>query len=307
MLIRQLEYVVAVAREGHFGRAAASCWVTTPTLSDGVSRLEAELGVILVRRTRRYEGLTPEGEKLVAWAQRMLSERTDLVAELGAARRDVPGRLRIGVIPTALPAIPLITEELARRRPGVAVDVHSMPAQNIIRGLSTFELDAGLSYLDDSAVPGEITTLPLYSERYLVITPREGPLGDRQTVTWAQLAELPLCLLSRQLQNRRILDRRFDVEGISVSPGVETDSLSVLSGHLRTGLWTSVVPQSWLHLFGLPERTRLLPLSGEPLSATVGLMVLTREPMPTLVISLAETLKGMDLQNTLDISAKTVM
>lgn len=301
MLIRQLEYVVAVAREGHFGRAAASCWVSTPTLSDGISRLEAELGVILIRRSRRYEGLTLEGEKLVGWARRMLNEQAELLAELSGPREQLAGRLRIGAIPTALPPVPLITDALTRRWPEVVIDVQSMAAHEITDKLAAFELDAGLSYVDDvAAFASNLRVIRLYRECHVVVTPRGGPLGRHASASWFDVAQQPLCLLSANLQNRQIIDRRFQREGIAVSPGVETDSLTVLGGYLRSGQWTSVVPRTWVHLFGLPERMRVVPLSGDPVCATVGLLVRTGQPTPRLVTALTDTVAAKDLQQALD-------
>jgi DNA-binding transcriptional LysR family regulator len=303
VLIRQLEYVVAVAREGHFGRAAASCWVSQPTLSDGISRLESELGVIIIRRGRRYEGLTPEGERLVSWARRLLTERDELVAELSTGRRTLSGRLRIGAIPTALPPIPLVTEAFCHHHPNVGIEVDSLPSNEILRRLSAFELDAGLTYLDEDTASADVMSIPLYREHYLVVTPTRGPLSAHEEVSWAEVAELPLCLLSQDMQNRRILDARFEQDGVAATPRIETDSLSVLSGHLCTGHWTSVVPQSWLHLFGVPDQTRLVRLAGPPVSATVGLVVLAREPMPALVQALLDTVTKLNLQQALDVTA----
>lgn len=104
MLLRQLEYLVALARERHFARAAAACFVSQPSLSAAIRRLEHELDVPIVRRGRRYEGLTPEGEVVLAWAHRILAERDALHQELSALRGGLTGTLRLGVVPTALPA-----------------------------------------------------------------------------------------------------------------------------------------------------------------------------------------------------------
>ena len=129
VLIRQLAYLVAVARERHFGRAAAACGVSQPTLSAGLRRLEGELGVPLVRRGRRYEGLTPEGERVLAWAHRILADCEGLDGELGAMRQGLSGRLRLGAIPTSLSSVSLLAAPLCARHPGVAVSVHSRSAR----------------------------------------------------------------------------------------------------------------------------------------------------------------------------------
>jgi DNA-binding transcriptional LysR family regulator len=315
VLIRQLEYLVAVAREGHFGRAAAACWVSQPSLSDGISRLESELGVSLVRRGRRYEGLTPEGVRLVAWAQRVLGERDELLGEFAAYGQDLAGRLRLGVIPTALPPVPLITELFHQRHPQVAITVTSLSSDEIIRRLTAFELDAGLTYMPLDSPHPDLRFLPLFQERYVVVTGRAGPLGDSTVVTWAEVAQVPLCLLTTDMQNRRMLDARFEQDGVVVSPAIETDSLPVLAGHLRTGRWTSIVPQSWLPLFDLSletgffttgsSLTMILPMSGPELSSAVGLVVPAREPLPVMVEALLEVVADLDLQAALDLPMPT--
>lgn len=117
MLLRQLEYLVALARERHFARAAAACYVSQPSLSAAIRRLEHELNVPIVRRGRRYEGLTPEGEVVLAWAHRILAEGDALRHELSALGDGLAGTLRLGVVPTALPAASLLTTPFCDRHP----------------------------------------------------------------------------------------------------------------------------------------------------------------------------------------------
>src|SRR5262245_56472694 len=117
ILIRQLEYLVGLARERHFGRAAAACHASQPALSAAIRKLESELGVTIVRRGRRFEGFTPEGERVVGWAHRILSERDALRADLDRMRGGLTATLRIGAIPTAVPAIPMLTEAFCARHP----------------------------------------------------------------------------------------------------------------------------------------------------------------------------------------------
>lgn len=295
MLIRQLEYLVALAREKHFARAAQSCWVSQPTLSEGISRLEADLGVALVHRGRRYEGLTPEGDRLVGWARRVLAERDTLLGELRSGPGSLTGRVRLGAIPTSLPPIPSITEALLSRHPDLTVTVHSLNSAEITRRVEAFELDGGLTYFDP-AHPSHLRHVPLYEEHYLLLTPGGGPLEGRSSASWAEAAKLPLCLLTPDMQNRRILDTQFAAEGTSASPRLETDSLSVLNGHVRTGRWSTVVPQSWLRVFVLPPDTLQLSLPDPAAPSTVGLLVQAREPISAIVLALLEAVGTLDLR-----------
>src|SRR5436190_17444949 len=104
VLLRQLESLVALSRARHFAKAAQACYVSQPALSEGIRKLEEELGIPLVQRGRRFDGLTPEGERVVLWAQRILADRDAMQGEIQALRAGLSGRLRIGTVPTAATA-----------------------------------------------------------------------------------------------------------------------------------------------------------------------------------------------------------
>jgi len=117
MHFSQLEYLVALAKEGHFSRAAEEFHVSQPALSAGIRKLEAELDVQIVRRANRYEGLTAEGERLLDWARKILADRHALVEEIRTMRDGLSGKLSLGSIPTALPALSLLTGPLRASHP----------------------------------------------------------------------------------------------------------------------------------------------------------------------------------------------
>src|SRR6202012_5831599 len=169
MLFRQLEYFVALPRERHFARAAAACYVSQPALSEAIRKLEKELGVSLVRRDRAFEGLTPEGERLVVWARRILANHDALTQEVAAIRSGLSGQLRIGVIPAASTTAALIIEAFCQQHPLVNVQLDTrMPSAGIIERLGRFELDAGIISPRGSDTAG-LGALPLYRERHVVI------------------------------------------------------------------------------------------------------------------------------------------
>lgn len=181
MLLRQLEYLVALARERHFARAAAACFVSQPSLSAAIRRLEHELDVPIVRRgRRRYEGLTPEGEIVLAWAHRILAERDALHQELSRHRGGLSGTLRLGMVPTAVPVASLLTTPFCERHPCAGVTLQSLSSEEIRNGLAEFELDAAMTYLDDDTLR-QVRRLSLYEERYVLLTPVDGPLARRRT------------------------------------------------------------------------------------------------------------------------------
>ena len=133
-----------------------------------------------MRRSQRYEGLTPEGERVLEWARRILADVGGLDAELDAMRGGLSGQLRIGAIPTALPSVSLLTTPLARVHPGITVAVHSLNSRQIERGLAEFELELGVTYLDSEPLTG-VRTLALYEEHYVLLTDPTGASAQRTT------------------------------------------------------------------------------------------------------------------------------
>lgn len=299
MLLRQLEYLAALAKERHFARAADACHVSQPALSAGIRRLEAELGVQVVLRGRRFEGFTPEGERVVDWAHRLLADQDGLLQELSALREGLTGQLRIGAIPTALTVSSLLTEPFRLHHPRVRISLESLSSREIVRRLAEFELAVGMTYVDGEPL-GAVRTIPLYRERYLLLTPEDGPFAGRVEVGWADLADTEMCLLAPSMQNRRILDRNFAEAGASVLPSVEADAVSVLYAHVGTRRWSTVIAHAWLHMFGVPAGMRVIPMAAPPHSHRVGLVLADRDPEPMLARALLEVAAAVDVRAELN-------
>src|ERR1700732_5011137 len=215
MVIRHLRYLTALAQERHFARAAAICNVTQPTLSAGIKQLEERLGVLIVERGHRFVCLTAEGERVLAWAQRLLVDYESLQQELSEMREGLVGQLRIGAIPVTLPVVPLLTGPFAKRHERTGIQVVSLNSISIQRGLDEFSLDVGVTYLDNEPL-ARVRSLPLYQERYVLVTRPEGTFADRQTASWSEAAALALCLLTPDMQNRRIMDMHFHEAGAEI-------------------------------------------------------------------------------------------
>jgi DNA-binding transcriptional LysR family regulator len=299
VLLRQLEYLTALAQERHFARAAEVCHVSQPSLSAGIRKLEIDLKVAIVRRGRRFEGFTPEGERVVMWARRILAERDALRDDLSAMRSGLSGVLRIGAIPTALTAVSLLTTPFCDQHRLARVSLESLSSREIVHRLAEFDLDVGMTYMDGEAL-GSVLTVPLYRERYLLLTPMDSEFADRESVGWAEVAGTPLCLLSPTMQNRRILDRNFADAGVAVTPSIETDTVSALYAHVATHRWSSVIAHAWLYLFGVPEGMRVVPLQPPRRSHQVGLVLADRDPGLILARALVEVAHRVDVSGTLD-------
>ena len=296
-MIDKLQFLLALARERHFGRAAEASGVTQPTLSAGIKHLEEQMGVLLVNRGSRFRGFTPEGDRVLDWARRIVGDERAMRQEIESLRHGLTGRLRIAAIPTALAMTASLTTPFRQRHPNVQFTIQSCTSIDVLGHLENLEIDAGLTYLDNEPL-GRVSTVPLYRERYCLITAADAPLGNRDSVTWAEVAEVPLCLLTPNMQNRRIIDGLLRGAGGSPQPTLESNSMIVLFAHVRTGRWASVMPSKLAETLGLTETIRAIPIVQPEAVHTIGLVVPAREPMTPLNAALVAEAKR--LARTLD-------
>jgi DNA-binding transcriptional LysR family regulator len=281
-MISKLEFLIAVAQEKHFGRAAAACGVTQPTLSIGLKQLEAELGVTLVRRGQRFLGFTSEGERVLERARRLLSDISSMQADVETLKQGMTGHLRIAAIPTALPMVAALTNLFCPDHPDIHYTVLSRTSEEILELLANLEIDIGLSYVDNEPL-GNVMAIPLYQERFCILAARDSAIDRRNTITWAEVANTPLCLLTRDTQTRRILDRQLNAAKAAASIPLESDSIMVLLTHIRAGSWAAILPANLMTMFSLTPEVRAIPIVEPEVVNTIGLIVGPREPRPPLV------------------------
>ena len=284
-MIDKLDFILALAREKHFGRAAEVCGVTQPTLSAGVKQLEEQMGVLLVNRGSRFQGFTPEGQRVLDWARRIVGDTRAMREEINSLRHGLTGRLRIAAIPTVLAMVAQLTTPYRERHPNVQFTILSRTSIEILELLDNLEIDAGITYLGNEPL-GRVNAVPLYHERYRLMTSAEAPLGNCETVTWAEVAQVPLCLLTPDMQNRRIIDRLLRGAGGESRPTLESDSMIVLFSHVRTGRWASVMPAKLAETLGLTETLRAIPIVEPEAVQTIGLVAPAREPMMPITAAL---------------------
>lgn len=286
-MIDKLDFLLALARERHFGRAAASCGVTQPTLSAGIMQLEDTLGVLLVNRGARFHSFTHEGERALEWARRIVGDTRAMRDEIRALRRgELTGHLTIAVVPTALAMVSSLTTPFRAKHPDVRFTILSRNSIEILTSLENLEIDAGITYLDNEPL-GRVRAVPLYSEHYCLLTAASAPLGDRKQVTWAEIARVPLCLLTPDMQNRRIIDGLLAASGIErASPTLESNSMTLLFSHIRTGQWASVMPTVLVDRLGLSDMIRAIPVAEPTVIHTIGLVVPNREIMTPVAAAL---------------------
>ncbi|MYZ49603.1 LysR family transcriptional regulator [Propylenella binzhouense] len=284
-MIEKLEFLIALAQEQHFGRAAEACGVTQPTLSAGIKSLEDTLGVLLVQRGSRFKQFTPEGERVLLWARRIVGDSRAMRLDVAALRRGLSGHLKIAAIPTALAMVAEITTPYRQKHPNVRFTVISRTSIEILGLLENLEIDAGITYLDNEPL-GRVSAVPFYEESYRLITSEEAPFGDQASVTWAEVGTVPLCLLTPDMQNRRIIDDLLATAGARAMPTLESNSVVVLFSHVRTGRWATVMPERLAESLGLTDRVRSIPIVEPQITHAIGLVVPDRDPMTPLTAAL---------------------
>jgi DNA-binding transcriptional LysR family regulator len=163
----------------------------------------------------------------------------------------------------------------------------SMTSRQIAHGLEHGEIDAGLTYLDNEPLSG-VDSLALWRERYLLVSPAVGGHGAGGTIRWSEAADLPLCLLTPDMQHRRIVDGAFAAAGATPSSAVETNSVSALIAHAHAGL-PGITAHTWLEANPLPDDLRAIPLVAPVIEHTIGLVsasAIERSPVITELFTL---------------------
>lgn len=299
MLVKHLTYLTALARERHFGRAAEACGISQPALSAAIRQIEGELGVRVVERSRRFIGFTPEGQLVLDRAQRLVHDFESLRQDISVMKRALAGRLRIGAIPASLPVIALLTTPFCAQHASVSIHIQSLSSKEIQRGIDTFDIDVGITYLDNEPL-SRVRTLPIYRDRFVFITSDHPRFDGRREMSWHDAAKERLCLLSNDMQNRRIIDRAFATIGETPHPVIEANALIPVISHVRLGQWSGIVPQSLLLLTGISNGLRMLPMGEPKPTPAIGLVYADRDPVSGLVAAFLATAKRQKLQQRID-------
>ena len=291
-LLASLRYLVALDEHKHFSRAALACHITQPALSNALRALEEEFGTAIVKRGRNYAGLTPEGRRVLATAQRMLHERELLQQELDSAAARPQGRITLGAVPTAVPILARFSAILQARHPGIAPVVRSMSSPEIEVGLDSLSLDMGLGYTDRLERHGSrLEAIPQYTEHYFLL--RRNPLGPDadmrigEPLSWREAAALPQCMLTPEMHNRTIVDSAFAIAGMEVRPVIETNSILTLALSVVAGEVCSVLPGALVAAVRGYRGLEALPLVSPGVLTPIGFMVVTtNRPSRTLQAAL---------------------
>lgn len=285
-------YLTALQQHRHFGRAAAACHITQPALSNALRALEEHFGVPLVRRSRQFEGFTPEGDQVLATAHRMLHEQESLQQLLKSSIGQPNGRLLIGAVPTALPMAARFLSRLLQRHPGLQPQLRSLPSQDIEQGLDHLGLDLALGYAERA--PQRLLSLPQYLERYYLLQRAPIPAAALQrggALAWTEAATHRLALLTPEMHNRAIVDGIFAGLGLEVRPALETNSVLALLSAVQAGGLATVLPGALVSTVAGQGNLLARPLVQPEATTPIGMLVLAGARQ-TLALQAALALAG---------------
>lgn len=292
MTLNELKYIVAVAREKHFGRAAEACFISQPTLSVAVRKLEDELGVTLFERRKGEVGVTAVGEQVISQAQRVLEEAGSIKQIAKQGQDQLSGPLRLGAIYTIGPyLLPNLIPLLADRAPQMPLVVEESYTSVLTEKLKQGELDAiVISYPFDE--PG-IATLPLYEEPFVLLLPSSHPLNQRKTIPVDELGKEDVLMLGA---GHCFRDQVLDIcpeclaKGSDGRAALEGSSLETIRYMVASGLGVTVLPCSAAGAERFSERLlEVRRFSGKAPSRTVALAWRKSFPRPQAIELLHQT------------------
>jgi LysR family hydrogen peroxide-inducible transcriptional activator len=299
MTLTELRYIVAVARERHFGRAAETCFVSQPTLSVAVKKLEDELGVVLFERGPGEVSVTPAGQKIVEQAQRVLEEASR-IREIAAAGKDpLAGQLRLGAIYTIGPyLLPKLIPIIRRTAPAMQLLIQENFTHRLAEELKSGEVDVILVALPFDA-PG-VVTRAVYDEPFLVAVPKGHPWENRKRVTSEELTSESLLLLGEGHCFRdQVLEICHTVRSRDRSPlarTLEGGSLETIRQMVAGGVGITVLPAtSTATSGGASDLIRILPFARPAPTRRVGLAWRRSFPRPEAIEALRKAILATNL------------
>ena len=271
MNLRDLKYLVAVAEHRHFGRAAEACFVSQPTLSTQLKKLEETLGVTLIERSNRQVMLAAEGEKIVEQAQRILAEVNILTAMSEQIREPMGGELRLGVIPTIAPyLLPKIFGPIGKDYPKLRINLTEGQTAQILRMLKQGDLDAVILALPVNE--DNVEEFELYDEPFLLTVSSDHSAATQNEADAEDLEGENVLLLE---DGHCLRDQALSIcqtNGGVESSGYSAASLETLRGLVSAGLGVTLMPA-----LAVPSPTvlasnvRYIPFSDRTLSRKIGL------------------------------------
>jgi LysR family hydrogen peroxide-inducible transcriptional activator len=295
MTLTELRYVVALAQERHFGRAAQKCFVTQPTLSLALAKLEDELGVKLFERNKNEVLVSARGQAIVEQARRVLDEVGKIGHIAKGAQDQLAGALRLGVIPTIGPyLLPDLVPILRKRAPSMPLSIEENLTGNLAPMLREGELDVVVIALPFS-IPG-VKTRPVYEEPFSVVVPEGHPWQERKSVKPSDLTEVNLLVLNAGHCFRdQVLEACPGQSNTALPEGRAGSSLETIRNMVASGLGVSVLPSSALTPRYASKLLKVVPFAAPAPSRKVALAWRTSFDRPMAVDTLADAIRAIKL------------
>lgn len=303
MNLRDLKYIIAVAETRHFGRAAERCFVSQPTLSGQIRKLEDDLGVAIFERTNRSVEVTPVGEAILSHARKLV-EQADAIEQIARAHQDpLAGPLRVGAIPTLSPyLVPLILSPLKQEYPQLRLILSEEITDILLQRLRNHEIDAAL--IATPVEEHDLQVMPLFDEPFWLAMPSNHPLYDRDSISRKDLEKLDLLLLAeghcltKQAMDVCHLKERSNQGDMADMRAASLETLLQLVG---AGFGTTLVPAlalagSWTTGSGIIVR----PLKVADAYRTVSLVYRNSFPREAALAALAGVIR-QHLPNTVKV------
>ncbi len=291
--IRDLQMLQALAQRRHFTQAAADCGISQPAFSARIRHLEKMLGVPVVRRGNKFLGFTKDGELLLKWASKILADAEGLRQEMEVSKGELRGTLVLGVVPTALSYASKLSTELRDANPGLSIRIQSLTSLQILRGLGDFSIDAGITYENDgdnNAFRFDV----IYDEHYVLLSPTSLSPRQQGNTTWAEAAKVPLCLLSKDMHFRQIVDHVFSQAKVNPVPVMETNSFTAALAQVSIGSAATIAPSHLADSLLLEDSVIKLTLKKPSVSNAIGLCVLDQEPILPAIAALRQVVHSHD-------------
>ena len=266
--------------------------MSQPAFSMRIKNLEDQLATPIVRRGNRYQGLTVEGEAILARARRIVGEVRGLEEEVRAARGEISGELTLGTVPSASAYAAHVATWLRQAHPGIRTRIEGATSLAVLQGVDDGRFDAGLTYAEGVATDF-YELRELYAERYVLLSSKAELSVRARRISWSAAAELPLILLERDMQNRRIIDQVFRDLGAVPEVVAETNGFMPAVVMALEGVGATVLPRVLADALGPMPGGRMLALCEPEVEKLVALVT----PRGDKSIPVVEALKQIVARN----------
>lgn len=273
MTIQQLEYLIAVDKYRHFGQAAESCFVTQPTLSAQLSKLERELGVILFDRSKMPVIPTEIGVQIIAQAKKVVSESKGILELVAQLKGDISGTIKLGIIPTLAPyLLHRFVRRFLEKYPNVKLEVQEMVTEEVVRRLKNDELDLGI-IVTPVGEPG-IVEKPMFYEKFYVYLSKNHPLLAQKEVRVDQIKSDELWIMQQGHCFRdQVINFCDQTNSGHQNFHYESGSLEGLKNMVNRYQGLTLLPELATDELSDEEKTRLRPFEGESPTREVSIIL----------------------------------